>query len=153
MYEKPGHRPALTYLPSPFARSFAHFSVTEQNGLNTIPPWTSFYWETLEGVYVKVGRTNLDHISTNPHHSLFCALYIPVRIVRLGLRAKQLLLARLIGIVATNQITVFFGLKKRDEMDASPDLLAGELTSHIDLCQSSFKIGGRKITHLCSRIP
>lgn len=58
MYEKPGHRPALTYLPSPFARSFAHFSVTEQNGLNTIPPWTSFYWETLEGVYVKVGRTN-----------------------------------------------------------------------------------------------
>ena len=53
---------------------------------------------------------------------------IPVGVVDLGLGAKELLFAGLVGVVATGLVAVFFGLQEREEVQTAPDLLAAELT-------------------------
>lgn len=57
---------------------------------------------------------------------------ISVRVISLdGLVSEQFLLALDVGQVATDKITVFFGLEGGDQVDAGPHLLAGEFSSMI----------------------
>lgn len=55
-------------------------------------------------------------------------MYVPLRVVDLGVLAKQLLLAALVGPEASDLVSVFLGLQERNQVDAGPHLFAGELT-------------------------
>jgi hypothetical protein len=79
-----------------------------------------------------VGRTKLNGISistpTEKHNKGIEGRYIPLRIVDLALRAEELLLTGLVGIVTADLVAVFFGLEERENMETAPDLFAGKFT-------------------------
>ena len=61
--------------------------------------------------------------------------------IHLRLRPEKMLLTLFISIVPSHLIAVFLGIKQRDEMNAGPDLLAGNFaTRSVSLLAS---VGGR----------
>jgi hypothetical protein len=52
---------------------------------------------------------------------------IPIGVVDLGICAEKLLLARLIGVVPTDLVTVLLSLEERSDVVTGPHLLTGEL--------------------------
>jgi len=52
---------------------------------------------------------------------------IPVGVVDLDIGAKKLLLARLVGVMPADLVTVLLGLEERSEVMTGPHLLTGEL--------------------------
>lgn len=90
---------------------------------------------------------------------------IPVRVVDLGLGSEQFLLTGLVGIVATDLVTVFFGLKEGEQVEAAPDFLTGEFTrtkEYQRICNWAWDVSSSKagqfilsegVTYFCSRIP
>lgn len=52
-----------------------------------------------------------------------------VRVVNFRLSAEQLLLPRLVGPVPPDLVAIFFGLEKRDQVDACPHLFAGQFAA------------------------
>lgn len=52
----------------------------------------------------------------------------PIRVVDLGLLAKQLTLSCLVGEVSTDLVAVFFGLEEGEDVQSGPDLFASKFT-------------------------
>lgn len=55
--------------------------------------------------------------------------HIPFGVVNLRLRAQKLLLTLLVGVVATDLVTVFLGLEERCDVQTRPHLLPSKLTN------------------------
>jgi hypothetical protein len=86
----------------------------------------SSYLVSCSGVMAKVGRTNLCTDISESHPPQFTGVGVPVAVVDSRLRAKQLLLPRLVRQVPSHLIAVFFGLQRGNEVYPRPHLLACE---------------------------
>lgn len=84
------------------------------------------------GVMAKVGLTNLQARSVSKYifSKSFVLPNLLVVVVDLGVLARKLLLALLVGKVSTDLIAVLLGLQQRNQVDARPHLLAGQLATH-----------------------
>lgn len=107
----------------------------------------------------KVGLTNLQSRSVSKTIILLLLASsrspnLLVVVVHLGVLARKLLLALLVGKVSADLVAVLLGLQQRNQVDARPHLLAGQLATNTHVLVSTRQQHtSKRTTYLASRMP